>query len=168
MRLYVPSSLDEARSVVPGIDEERFRKWRREGAVELVLEEVYEVDNGSAYVFRDRTELALTGHRVELVERSGRSIYVLCPDAVYVLVTERINVPRRLLPIDFRPRSSIVRAGWNIATANIDPGFRGRLIVTLYTGSRVTLYLEDRCRIVQVRFLELDSEVEGYSGQWNE
>ena len=167
MRLYIPPSLEEARRVVPGIDEERFRKWRCEGAVELVLEDVYEVENGSAYVFKERTELALTGHRVEPVERCNRKLYILNPDNTYILIIEKVKIPRDILPIDFRPRSSIVRAGWNIATANIDPGFEGNLIVTLYSKSRVTLYLEEKCRIVQVRFLKLDTELEGYRGQWS-
>ena len=53
--LWIPESLEEARQIIPDIDEEQFRKWQEDGAVELRLVEVYRISRSDAAIERERT-----------------------------------------------------------------------------------------------------------------
>jgi len=186
--VYVPDCLEEARRIVPGIDVDRFVKWRREGAVELVVEDVYRFVGNVAFsgvevLFdRDGGSVAVrypggSVERVSIREYLGRlycrvdpgsgDVFRLFPGSLYVVVTEEVVVPCDLLPFSVRFRSSFHRAGWVGKCANVDPGFRGRLHVLLYgpPGAPV-LCIRRGVRAVQVRFLKLSSPVEGYCGVW--
>jgi len=178
-KLWIPDSIEEARRVVPDIDEEQYIKWRREGAVELRLLEVYRLKRDSfitTAVLRDRTWVP----DYELVEPREVEVYppktktpvrvlgwLLYPDQVYILKLQYVSIPRDLLPTDVQPRSSFHRLGWDVKVTNIDPGFKGHVYVALFPmPGAPTLILEKGARVVQVRFLKLERELEGYEGQW--
>ncbi len=80
--LWIPETIEEAKQIIPTIDEEQFRKWRQDGAVELRVVEVFE---GGIYcavptaVFCDFTEGAVVKSvkpsplsKFELTVRIGR------------------------------------------------------------------------------------------------
>lgn len=95
--------------------------------------------------------------------------WILEPEKHYILECERVTIPNNILPIDHSPRSSFLRCGWILETANIDVGFRGRIMLYLTAlRNAPRLVLEEGARISQVRFLELENPVEGYSSQWSE
>jgi len=181
MRLYIPKTFEEACRIVPTIDEERYRKWVEDGAVELVVDNVYEIAGGEAYILYDGTILPsyvkveprlvpICGETQQQC-RGGVYGWVLEPSRLYILELEYVEVPRNLLPIDASFRSSFHRVGWIGKVSNIDPGFRGRvrvLLTSLPNAPRLVLAVGSR--VVQVRFIELeDGETPlGYRGQWRE
>ncbi len=76
-------------------------------------------------------------------------------------INEVVNLPKDLMAFA-RPRSSLIRCGANILTAVWDAGYRGRseVGIVVYNG----LWLKKNARIVQLVFIKLSGESEGYSG----
>ena len=177
--LYIPETIEEARKIIPNIDEKRYRKWRQDGAVELTLEEVYEPTNTQkATVIIDEDEI-----KIELEEtHSGKqyletlyrrqqpdkdNYYHLQPGKYYILVTEPVNIPTNLLPTDVNFRSTFHRLGLIGRISNIDPGYSGKLHVLLYlTQYTPKTKIKRVTRIIQVRFLKIDNAPQGYQGYW--
>ncbi len=76
-------------------------------------------------------------------------------------INEVVNLPKDLMAFA-RPRSSLIRCGANILTAVWDAGYSGRseVGIVVYNG----LWLKKNARIVQLVFIKLSGESEGYSG----
>jgi len=55
--LWVPDSLEEARQIIPTIDEARLKKWQNELTVELAVQEVRILARVPAFIGRERTIL---------------------------------------------------------------------------------------------------------------
>jgi len=64
-----------------------------------------------------------------------------------------------------KARSSLIRAGANIATAVWDAGYRGRSEVGLIVYNE-GIWLKRNARIMQLVFIKLSGETKPYSGSY--
>ncbi len=87
----------------------------------------------------------------------------LVPGSYMVTYNEIVHLPNNVMAFG-RPRSSLLRCGVTIGTAIWDAGYNGRsqslMIVYNTQGFRV----QKNTRIMQLVFLRLTQETEGYSG----
>jgi len=126
----------------------------------------------------------LTLHEIALLESSGRiavrdaerrlpelaplafdglGFINLVPGIYSITYNEIVHLPRNVMALA-RPRSSLLRCGVTVGTAVWDAGYSGRsqslLVVYNTRGFRV----QKNARIVQLVFLWLSRETEGYQG----
>ena len=89
----------------------------------------------------------------------------LIPGTYLITYNEIVHMPKNLMALG-RPRSSLLRCGVTIGTAVWDAGYEGRsqslLVVYNTRGTR----LQKNARIIQLVFLELTGESEGYDGAY--
>ena len=89
----------------------------------------------------------------------------LIPGAYIITYNEIVHLPKNIMALA-RPRSSLLRCGVSVETAVWDAGYSGRSqsLLTVYNprGFRV----EKNSRIVQLIFLTLTEETEGYAGSY--
>jgi len=91
--------------------------------------------------------------------------WIFLPRGYYkVLLNEIINLPRDLMAFG-KARSSLIRAGANIATAVWDAGYRGRSEVGLVVYNE-GIWLKKNARIMQLVFIKLSGETKPYSGSY--
>lgn len=63
-----------------------------------------------------------------------------------------------------RPRSTLARAGVGLITAVWDAGYNGRSVVGLVVHNEGGVWLKRNARIMQLIFLKLAEETQGYNG----
>jgi deoxycytidine triphosphate deaminase len=85
----------------------------------------------------------------------------------YVLVEtlERVNMPENVMA-RILPRSSLFRCGCMLATAVVDPGYRGALTMGLKNVSDRKFTLERKARIAQIVFEEVEGSSRRYEGKY--
>ena len=87
----------------------------------------------------------------------------LVPGIYTITYNEVVHLPKHIMALG-RPRSSLLRCGVTVGTAVWDAGYSGRsrslLVVYHPRGFRV----QQDARIIQLVFLELTGETEGYNG----
>ena len=104
--------------------------------------------------------------KVQLTDRTVRG-WVLSPGATYTLVSEEVTIPKDIMPKDVKLRSSYRRLGWDGHPSNIEPGFRGHIIFTIYSlPDAAPLVIEEGARIITMRLYKLDKPLPGYDGQF--
>lgn len=87
-----------------------------------------------------------------------------CPKGVYrAYLNEVISLGNDVMAIG-RPRSSLVRCGATVLTAVWDAGYEGRSEVGLVVYNENGIWLKRNARILQLVFMKLSKETEGYSG----
>jgi len=95
----------------------------------------------------------------------GLNFIDLIPGAYIVTYNEVVHLPKNVMALA-TPRSSLLRCGVTINTAVWDAGYSGRsqslMIVYNPQGFRV----QRNARIVQLVFLQLTQETEGYRGAY--
>ncbi len=92
------------------------------------------------------------------------SKWVYLPKGVYrAYLNEIVSLGKDLMALA-RPRSTLVRAGANVLTAVWDAGYTGRSEVGLIVHNEAGIWLSRNARIVQLVFIKLTSETEGYKG----
>ncbi len=92
------------------------------------------------------------------------SKWVYLPKGVYrAYLNEIVSLGKDLMALA-RPRSTLVRAGANVLTAVWDAGYTGRSEVGLVVHNEAGIWLSRNARIVQLVFIKLTSETEGYKG----
>ncbi len=124
---------------------------------DCTLKAVYRI-KGVGKIDFDNTERVLP----EVEELKFDGDWVFLDRGVYrARINEIVNLPRNLMAFA-RPRSSLIRCGANVLTAVWDAGYRGRseVGIVVYNG----LWLKKNARIVQLVFIRLSGESEGYSG----
>ncbi|WP_290596401.1 MULTISPECIES: deoxyuridine 5'-triphosphate nucleotidohydrolase [unclassified Archaeoglobus] len=90
--------------------------------------------------------------------------WVYLPKGVYrAYLNEVVKLGKDIMAIA-RPRSSLVRCGANILTAVWDAGYEGRSEVGIVVHNEYGIWLSRNARIVQLVFIKLTSETEGYRG----
>ncbi len=90
--------------------------------------------------------------------------WVYLPKGVYrAYLNEVVSLGRDIMALA-RPRSTLVRAGVNVLTAVWDAGYTGRSEVGLVVHNDAGVWLSRNARIVQLVFVRLTSETEGYRG----
>ena len=95
----------------------------------------------------------------------GLGFIDLAPGIYSITYNEIVHLPRNVMALA-KPRSSLLRCGVTVATAVWDAGYSGRsqslLVVYNSRGFRV----QKDARIVQLVFLCLSQETEGYRGAY--
>jgi dUTP pyrophosphatase len=87
----------------------------------------------------------------------------LAAGAYIVTYNEVVHLPRNIMALG-RPRSSLLRCGVNVGTAVWDAGYEGRSQSLLVVHNQYGFRLEKNARIMQLVFMELTGESEGYNG----
>ncbi len=89
----------------------------------------------------------------------------LMPGAYIVTYNEVVNLPNDLMALA-RPRSSLLRSGVTVHGAVWDAGYSGRSQSLLVVHHPQGFRLQRNAGIVQIIFLPLTGETEGYSGAY--
>lgn len=95
----------------------------------------------------------------------GLGYLELPPGIFLVTYREAVHLPRDLMALGF-PRSSLVRCGATLLTAVWDAGYSGRSQSTLVVYNPAGLRLQRGARVLQLVFLRLSSQTEGYRGMF--
>ena len=93
----------------------------------------------------------------------GQDSINLVPGAYIITYNEIVHLPRSIMALG-RPRSSLLRCGVNIGTAVWDAGYSGRSQSLMVVYNPYGFCLQKNARLIQLVFLELTGETEGYRG----
>jgi len=90
--------------------------------------------------------------------------YIDLVAGIYLITyNEIVHLPKNVMALG-RPRSSLLRCGVTVNTAVWDAGYSGRSQSLLVVYNQYGFRLQKDARIIQLVFLELTGETEGYSG----
>lgn len=93
---------------------------------------------------------------------------ILPGQMVGVLSLERLNIPLNISG-RFGIKSSFARKGLNaFGGIQLDPGFRGRLIMNLLNVGPEPVYIKYKEQIFSVEFSRLEEDAIGYSGEYQD
>ena len=95
----------------------------------------------------------------------GLDFIDLMAGAYIVTYNEVVNLPKNIMALA-RPRSSLLRCGVTVNTAVWDAGYSGRSQSLMVVYNPQGIRLQRNARIVQLIFLELTRETEGYHGKY--
>ena len=95
----------------------------------------------------------------------GLGFIDLIPGAYIVTYNEIVHLPQNIMALA-RPRSSLLRCGVTVNTAVWDAGYSGRSQSLLVVYNPQGFRLQRNARIVQLVFLCLTGETEGYHGAY--
>jgi dUTP pyrophosphatase len=87
----------------------------------------------------------------------------LYPGCYLITFNEILHLPRDITALGF-PRSSLLRSGVSIHTAVWDAGYEGRSQALMVVYNTAGFRLQRNARVLQIVFLRLTSETEGYRG----
>jgi dUTP pyrophosphatase len=93
----------------------------------------------------------------------GLGFIDLIPGAYVVTYNEIVNLPRDIMALG-RTRSSLIRSGVTIEMGIWDAGYSGRSQSLMVVYNPQGIRLQRNSRIVQLVFLRLTQETEGYQG----
>ena len=85
--------------------------------------------------------------------------------AYIITYNEIVHLPRNVMALA-RPRSSLLRCGVTVNTAVWDAGYSGRSQSLMVVYNPQGFRLQKNARIVQLIFLQLTQETEGYHGAY--
>jgi len=97
----------------------------------------------------------------------GLDFIDLVPGAYIITYNEIIHLPKNVMALA-TPRSSLLRCGVTVSTAVWDAGYSGRSQSLMVVYNPQGFRLQRNARIVQLVFLQLTSETEGYQGAYQE
>lgn len=95
----------------------------------------------------------------------GLGFIDLMPGAYVVTYNEIVHLPKNIMALA-TPRSSLLRCGVTINTAIWDAGYSGRSQSLMVIYNPQGFRLQRNARIVQLVFLKLTQETEGYQGAY--
>ena len=95
----------------------------------------------------------------------GLNFIDLMPGAYIITYNEIIHLPKNVMALA-TPRSSLLRCGVTINTAVWDAGYSGRSQSLMVVYNPQGFRLQRNARIVQLVFLQLTGETEGYRGAY--
>ena len=93
----------------------------------------------------------------------GLDFIDLMPGAYIVTYNEVVHLPKNVMALA-TPRSSLLRCGVTVNTAVWDAGYSGRSQSLMVVYNPQGIRLQRNARIVQLVFLQLTQETEGYQG----
>ncbi|MFC1966596.1 deoxyuridine 5'-triphosphate nucleotidohydrolase [Chloroflexota bacterium] len=93
----------------------------------------------------------------------GLGFIDLIPGAYIITFNEIVHLPNNVMALA-RPRSSLLRCGVTINTAVWDAGYSGRSQSLMVVYNPQGFRLQRNARVVQLIFLRLSGETEGYHG----
>ena len=97
----------------------------------------------------------------------GMGFIDLMPGAYLITYNEIVHLPNNVMALA-RPRSSLLRCGVTIDTAVWDAGYSGRSQSLMVVYNPQGFRLEKNARVVQLVFLQLTGETEGYQGTYQQ
>ena len=95
----------------------------------------------------------------------GLGFVNLMPGAYIITYNEIVHLPNNVMALA-RPRSSLLRCGVTVGTAVWDAGYSGRSQSLMVVYNQRGFRLQRNARIVQLVFMGLTGETEGYSGSY--
>ncbi len=95
----------------------------------------------------------------------GLGFIDLVPGAYIITYNEIVHLPKNVMALA-RPRSSLLRCGVTVNTAAWDAGYSGRSQSLMVVYNSQGFRLQKNARIVQLIFLQLTQETEGYHGAY--
>jgi len=95
----------------------------------------------------------------------GLNFIDLMPGAYIITYNEIVHLPKNVMALAM-PRSSLLRCGVTISTAVWDAGYSGRSQSLMVVYNPQGFRLQRNARIVQLVFLQLSQETEGYQGAY--
>ena len=95
----------------------------------------------------------------------GLSFMELMAGAYIITYNEIVHLPKNITALA-TPRSSLLRCGVTVNTAVWDAGYSGRSQSLMIVYNPQGFRLQRNARIVQLIFLELTQETEGYQGTY--
>ncbi len=95
----------------------------------------------------------------------GLNFIDLMPGAYIITYNEIVHLPKNVMALA-KPRSSLLRCGVTINTAVWDAGYSGRSQSLMVVYNPQGFRLQRNARIVQLVFLKLTQETEGYQGAY--
>ena len=95
----------------------------------------------------------------------GLGFIDLVPGAYIITYNEIVHLPKNIMALA-RPRSSLLRCGVNVGTAVWDAGYHGRSQSLMVVYNPQGFRLQKNARIVQLIFMQLTGETEGYQGAY--
>jgi len=95
----------------------------------------------------------------------GLGFIDLMPGAYTITYNEIVHLPKDVMALA-RPRSSLLRCGVTVNTAVWDAGYSGRSQSLMVVYNPQGFRLQRNARIVQLIFLQLTGETEGYQGAY--
>jgi len=93
----------------------------------------------------------------------GTGFIDLLPGVYMITYNEVVHLPRNIMALA-RPRSSLLRCGVTVGTAVWDAGYSGRSQSLLVVYNPRGFRIKKNARVVQLVFMELTGETEGYNG----
>ncbi len=95
----------------------------------------------------------------------GLGFIDLVPGAYIITYNEIVHLPRNVMALG-APRSSLLRCGVTVHTAVWDAGYSGRSQSLMIVYNPQGFRLQRNARIMQLVFLQLTQETEGYQGAY--
>ena len=95
----------------------------------------------------------------------GLGFIDLMPGAYIITYNEIVHLPNNVMALA-RPRSSLLRCGVTVNTAIWDAGYSGRSQSLMVVYNPQGFRLQRNARIVQLIFLQLTGETDGYQGTY--
>lgn len=95
----------------------------------------------------------------------GLDFIHLAPGIYSITFNEIVHLPKNIMALA-TPRSSLLRCGVTVNTAVWDAGYSGRSQSLLVVYNPQGFQLQRNTRIIQLVFLRLTSETEGYQGTY--
>jgi dUTP pyrophosphatase len=95
----------------------------------------------------------------------GLDFIDLMPGAYIITYNEIVHLPKNVMALA-TPRSSLLRCGVTVNTAVWDAGYSGRSQSLMVVYNPQGFRLQRNARIVQIIFLQLTGETEGYHGAY--
>ena len=97
----------------------------------------------------------------------GLDFIDLMPGAYTIFYNEIVHLPNDVMSLA-RPSSSLLRCGVTVNTAVWDAGYSGRSQSLMVVYNPQGLRLQRNARVIQLVFLQLTGETEGYQGAYQE
>jgi len=130
--------------------------------IDLTLREVAMLQSAGRIAVSDRQRLL--SDLAPLVF-DGLGFIELMPGVYIVTYNEIVHLPKDVMALA-RPRSSLLRCGVTVDTAVWDAGYSGRSQSLMVVYNPLGFRLQRNARIVQLVFLRLTRETEGYRGAY--
>jgi len=128
--------------------------------IDLTLREVALLQSSGKITVSDRQRLV--SDLAPLVF-DGLGFMDLVPGAYIITYNEIVHLPKNVMALA-KPRSSLLRCGVTVNTAVWDAGYSGRSQSLMVVYNPQGFRIQRNARIVQLVFLRLTHETEGYRG----
>lgn len=140
---------------------------RPEGAgFDLQLGAVYKIIGEEGYLGIENRKTPETQCLAEYnPDFKGCSFTFPCGGYYIVQTWEKVNTPEDMT-IMFCPRTTLINLGLHLITANVSPGYKGKLRFGLHNIGSIDVAVELGARFVFAYFLPVDGVLNQYSGQW--